>query len=90
MSDDFTPFALVTDDDAIIRMDAADILERAGFRVLEAQASMRHWRSWNDQPTISSCCLVTCRCHLENSMDSISPESARNAGPTLASWSRRE
>lgn len=37
MSYDFTPFALVTDDDPIIRMDAADILERAGFRVLEAQ-----------------------------------------------------
>ena len=36
MSDDFTPFALVADDDALIRMDAAGILEDAGFRVLEA------------------------------------------------------
>jgi CheY-like chemotaxis protein len=36
MSDDFTPFALVADDDAIIRMDAADILADAGFRVHEA------------------------------------------------------
>jgi DNA-binding NtrC family response regulator len=36
MSDDFTPFALVSDDDALIRMDAAHILEEAGFRVYEA------------------------------------------------------
>lgn len=36
MSDDFTPYALVADDDALIRMDAADILEHAGFRVHEA------------------------------------------------------
>ena len=36
MSDDLAPFALVADDDAIIRMDAADILAEAGFRVYEA------------------------------------------------------
>lgn len=36
MSEERTPFALVVDDDALIRMDAADILEEAGFRVLEA------------------------------------------------------
>lgn len=36
MSDDYTPFALVADDDALIRMDAVDILETAGFRVYEA------------------------------------------------------
>jgi len=36
MSEEHTPFALVVDDDALIRMDAADILEEAGFRVLEA------------------------------------------------------
>jgi CheY-like chemotaxis protein len=36
MSDDYTPYALVADDDAIIRMDAADILSDAGFRVHEA------------------------------------------------------
>lgn len=30
------PYALIADDDAIIRMDAADILEDAGFRVYEA------------------------------------------------------
>lgn len=30
------PFALVVDDDPLIRMDAADIMERAGFRPLEA------------------------------------------------------
>jgi len=34
--DDYTPYALVADDDALIRMDAADILENAGFRVHEA------------------------------------------------------
>lgn len=33
------PFALVVDDDVLIRMDAADILERAGFRPLEACAA---------------------------------------------------
>ncbi|WEK04583.1 MAG: response regulator [Candidatus Devosia phytovorans] len=36
MSDDYTPYALVADDDALIRMDAADILADAGFRVHEA------------------------------------------------------
>ena len=36
MPDDYTPFALVSDDDTIIRMDAAHILEDAGFRVYEA------------------------------------------------------
>jgi|GEM_PF-906470 len=36
MSDDYAPFALVADDDAIIRMDAADILSEVGFRVYEA------------------------------------------------------
>lgn len=41
MSDEHTPFALVVDDDALIRMDATDILEEAGFRVLEASKSRR-------------------------------------------------
>lgn len=36
MTDDTTPYALVVDDDALIRMDAADIIEEAGFRPLEA------------------------------------------------------
>lgn len=36
MSDDFTPYALVADDDVFIRLDAADILRDAGFRVYEA------------------------------------------------------
>jgi CheY-like chemotaxis protein len=33
---DRRPFALVADDDFLIRMDACDILEEAGFRTLEA------------------------------------------------------
>ena len=37
MSGNFTPYALVADDDGLIRMDAADILEDAGFRVHEAK-----------------------------------------------------
>ncbi|WP_296020000.1 response regulator [uncultured Agrobacterium sp.] len=36
MSEEHTPFALVVDDDALIRMDASDILQDAGFRVLDA------------------------------------------------------
>ncbi len=36
MADDRVPFALVADDDALIRMDAADILQAAGFRTHEA------------------------------------------------------
>tara|TARA_Y100000815_G_scaffold201407_1_gene185036 strand:+ start:10556 stop:10996 length:441 start_codon:yes stop_codon:yes gene_type:complete len=36
LTDSFTPFALVADDDPLIRMDAADILQDAGFRVYEA------------------------------------------------------
>jgi len=34
--DDTAPYALVVDDDALIRMDAVYILEDAGFRTLEA------------------------------------------------------
>ncbi|WP_197075308.1 MULTISPECIES: hypothetical protein [unclassified Sphingomonas] len=38
MADDFdAPFALIVDDDGIIRMDACDILSDAGFRPLEAE-----------------------------------------------------
>lgn len=36
MTDDTAPHALVVDDDALIRMDAADILLDAGFRPYEA------------------------------------------------------
>jgi len=36
MTDNSIPYALVAEDDAIIRMDAVDILESAGFRVKEA------------------------------------------------------
>ena len=36
MFDARTPFALVADDDAFIRADAAGILETAGFRIYEA------------------------------------------------------
>jgi CheY-like chemotaxis protein len=36
MTDDTAPHALVVDDDALIRMGAADIIEEAGFRPLEA------------------------------------------------------
>jgi CheY-like chemotaxis protein len=36
MDDDFTPYALVADDDVLIRMDSSDILQDAGFRVHEA------------------------------------------------------
>jgi CheY-like chemotaxis protein len=38
MSDDFSPYALVADDDVFIRMDASDILQDAGFRVHEASS----------------------------------------------------
>lgn len=36
MTNNKTPYALVADDDVIIRMDAVDILETVGFRVKEA------------------------------------------------------
>lgn len=36
MQSDKSPYALVTDDDPLIRMDAAAILEEAGFRTMEA------------------------------------------------------
>jgi len=36
MSENKTPYALVVDDDALILMDASDILREAGFRPLEA------------------------------------------------------
>lgn len=36
MSNEFSPYALVADDDALIRMDVAHILQDAGFRVHEA------------------------------------------------------
>jgi CheY-like chemotaxis protein len=34
--DDLRPYALVVDDDALLRVDVADILEQAGFRTMEA------------------------------------------------------
>lgn len=36
MPADYTPYALVADDDPLIRLDASDILQDAGFRVHEA------------------------------------------------------
>ena len=36
MLDDYSPFALVADDDAFIAMDACQILEDAGFRTFQA------------------------------------------------------
>ncbi|MDM7852483.1 response regulator [Pseudochrobactrum kiredjianiae] len=36
MTDNSIPYALVAEDDVIIRMDAIDILETAGFRIIEA------------------------------------------------------
>lgn len=36
MTDEFSPYALVVDDEPLIRIDAADILENAGFRTREA------------------------------------------------------
>ena len=35
--DDFQPYALVVDDDGLIRMETTDILEQAGFRTMEAE-----------------------------------------------------
>ena len=35
--DDFRPYALVVDDDGLLRMDVAEILEHAGFRTMEAE-----------------------------------------------------
>ena len=35
--DDLRPYALVVDDDGLLRMDPAEILEEAGFRTLEAE-----------------------------------------------------
>ena len=35
--DDLRPYALVVDDDGLLRMDIAEILEHAGFRTLEAE-----------------------------------------------------
>ncbi len=35
--DDVRPYALVVDDDGILRMDVASILEEAGFRTMEAE-----------------------------------------------------
>ncbi len=40
-SDNRQPTALVVDDDDILRMDVADILEQAGFRTLEAETATR-------------------------------------------------
>ena len=36
MTDDYTAYALVADDDVMIRLDASDILQDAGFKVHEA------------------------------------------------------
>lgn len=36
--DDLRPYALVVDDDELLRMDVAEILEHAGFRLMEAES----------------------------------------------------
>ncbi|RYB02410.1 response regulator [Lichenibacterium ramalinae] len=36
--DDLRPYALVVDDDALLRMDVAEILDHAGFRTMEAES----------------------------------------------------
>lgn len=36
MDEGFAPYALIVDDDVLIRLDAVDILGQAGFRTLEA------------------------------------------------------
>jgi CheY-like chemotaxis protein len=38
MSNDYTPYALVADDDPLVRLDASDIIQDAGFRVHEASS----------------------------------------------------
>ena len=38
MSSDLMPFALVADDDPLVRMNAVDIVEAAGYRTYEAAA----------------------------------------------------
>ena len=35
--DDFRPYALVVDDDGLLRMETSDILEQVGFRTMEAE-----------------------------------------------------
>ena len=37
VQDDRRPYALVVDDDGILRMDVCEMLEQAGFRTLEAE-----------------------------------------------------
>ena len=36
--DDLRPYALVVDDDELLRMDVAEMLENAGFRTMEAES----------------------------------------------------
>ncbi|MEJ5083548.1 response regulator [Ochrobactrum sp. MYb379] len=50
MTDNSIPFALVAEDDVIIRMDAVDILETAGFRVKEAGNVEEALELLNDDP----------------------------------------
>ena len=40
------PVVLVAEDEPLVRMLAADILEDEGFEVVEAATAVTSWRSW--------------------------------------------
>lgn len=62
MSEDCTPFALVADDDALIRVNAVDILETAGVRVYEAVGTAQALAILEEAATAYNCSPAMCRC----------------------------
>ncbi len=66
MTNNKTPYALVADDDVIIRMDVVDILETAGFRVKEASNVEEALNCSKLTPTVFNCCSPMSRCRPAN------------------------
>lgn len=67
--DDTAPYALVVDDDALIRMDAVYILEVPGLERWKHSTSIVQSERSSSRATISGSCSQTCKC-LEVAMGS--------------------
>ena len=75
------PFALAVDDDALIRLDACEILEEAGFRCLDAESGDAAIVTLTDKWEQIVVLLPTSRCRA-TLMDSPLPGSWLSAGLT--------
>ena len=88
MVNELSPYALVVDDDPLIRRDAVMILENAGFQTFEASMNPKLFCTKLERLSVSS--SRTCRCRRASIPASNLRGIVRTAGGTLALSSRRE